>query len=366
MKRLLGALGLAILVAFGFSASFASTLTAVAVPQAITMGLKIVVIEGEDAVNVIRQRTAVAPIVEVRDRNDQPVAGALVTFAIRSGRATFGNARTLSITTNGTGRAVATGLTPTGTGALQISATATFQGQTAVATIAQSNVLTAAATSGAGSTAAGGGSAAAGTGATGTGSATGAAASGAAVAGAGVGAGGGISATTIGVVAGAVAGGTVVATKVAGKNDDADSRRRFTGPLNFQIAFTSGPNCSGTETIVSTMTIDIAAAGDGSATGTGTSFGTTNHTLTCTGAPTQTTTGGYGQPAQDFAGTTANFGYTNVQSIPQTGGTRVNSFTFSGTLSGNVITGTFIEADTFPTVNFQPASGTVTLTSDSH
>lgn len=81
-------------------------------------------IEGEDAVNVLQQRTAVSPIVEVRDRNDQPVAGAIVSFTIRGGRATFGGARTLSVTTNAAGRAAATGLTPTGTGTVQIAASA--------------------------------------------------------------------------------------------------------------------------------------------------------------------------------------------------------------------------------------------------
>src|SRR5262245_34319878 len=60
-------------------------------------GLRIIVIEGEDAVNIIQQKTAVAPVVEVRDRNDQPVAGAIVNFAIRSGRASFGGARTLTV-----------------------------------------------------------------------------------------------------------------------------------------------------------------------------------------------------------------------------------------------------------------------------
>ncbi len=94
-------------------------------------GLKIVVVEGEDAVNIIQQKTAVAPIVEVRDRNDQPVAGAIVRFAVQGGRATFGGAQTLTVTTNAVGQAVATGLTPTASGALQISATAAFQGQTA-------------------------------------------------------------------------------------------------------------------------------------------------------------------------------------------------------------------------------------------
>ena len=119
--------------------------------------LKIVVIEGEDGVNIIQQKTAVAPIVEVRDRNDQPVAGAVVTFAIRSGRATFSGARTLTVTTNAAGRAAVTGLTPTGSGALQISATATFQGQTASAvTISQTNVMTAAQATSAGGSAGGG------------------------------------------------------------------------------------------------------------------------------------------------------------------------------------------------------------------
>src|SRR5262245_48449852 len=78
-----------------------------------TAALKIVVLEGEGAVNVIQQKTAVAPVIEVRDRNDQPVAGAVVRFAIRDGKASFNGARTLSITTDAAGRATAAGLTPT-------------------------------------------------------------------------------------------------------------------------------------------------------------------------------------------------------------------------------------------------------------
>jgi hypothetical protein len=80
-------------------------------------GLRIVVVEGEDAVNIVQQKTAVAPVIEVRDRNDQPVAGAVVRFAITKGRATFNGARTITITTNAAGRAAVTGLTPTGSGA---------------------------------------------------------------------------------------------------------------------------------------------------------------------------------------------------------------------------------------------------------
>jgi hypothetical protein len=120
---------------------------AVAVPTLITAqqnGLKIVVVEGEDAVNIIQQKTATAPVVEVRDRNDLPIAGVPVTFSISSGGATFGGAQTLTVVTNAAGRAVAAGLAPTSNGALQIAASAAFQGQTAVATIAQTNVMTAA------------------------------------------------------------------------------------------------------------------------------------------------------------------------------------------------------------------------------
>ena len=45
--------------------------------------LKIVVLEGEGAVNIIQQKTAVAPVVEVRDRNNQPVSGVFVIFKSR-------------------------------------------------------------------------------------------------------------------------------------------------------------------------------------------------------------------------------------------------------------------------------------------
>lgn len=123
--------------------------------------LRIVVIAGEDAVNIIQQRTAVAPIVEVRDVNNLPVGGATVTFAVGQG-ASFGGASTLTVVTNAAGQATATGLTPTLPGAIKIQATAAFKGQTAAATISQSNYMTAsqaaqASTAGAGGSGGGGG-----------------------------------------------------------------------------------------------------------------------------------------------------------------------------------------------------------------
>ena len=156
-------------------------------------GLKIVVIAGEDAVNVIQQRTAVAPIVEVRDRNNVPVAGVPVTFTVGGSGASFaGGVNTITVTTNALGQATASGLTPTASGALRVTASAVLQGQTATATIAQTNVMTAAQAATAG---AGGGSSTAGTGA------------------AAAGGGGGLSVTTIGIVGAAVAGGAVAATQ---------------------------------------------------------------------------------------------------------------------------------------------------------
>ena len=155
--------------------------------------LRIVVIAGEDAVNIVQQKTAVAPIVEVRDRNDQPVAGAVVNFAIRNGRASFGAARTLSVTTDVAGRAVASGLTPSAAGTLEISASTVVQGQTATVTIAQTNVMTAA-------------QAAAVSGGSGSGSG----ASGATGAAGGSG-GGGLSGLTIGAIAGGLGAGALVA-----------------------------------------------------------------------------------------------------------------------------------------------------------
>ena len=173
-----------------------------AAPQ--STAFKIVVISGEDAVNIIQQKTAVAPVVEVRDRNNLPIPGVAVTFTIGGGQgASFGGLSTLTVTTKAAGQAAAASLTPTAAGAIQINAAAVFQGQTVVATIAQTNVLTAAQAAAAGAGAGGGAGA--------TGSAGGAAAGG----------GGGISGTTIGIVGAAVGGGALVATQVGGGSDPA-------------------------------------------------------------------------------------------------------------------------------------------------
>src|SRR5262245_50664033 len=185
------------------------------IPQAKqTPALRIVVLEGEGAVNIIQQKTAVAPVVEVRDRNDQPVSGALVRFAIRNGRATFSGARSLSVATDAAGRAAATGFAPSSSGGLQIGATATFQGQTAAITIAQTNVMTAAqaaaVTAGASSTSSGAGATAGATGG-----------------------GGGLSPTALAVVGAAAAGGTLAAKKLTGGAREFSGQFSGTLPMAF-------------------------------------------------------------------------------------------------------------------------------------
>lgn len=294
-------------------------------------GLQIVVIEGEGAVNIIQQRTAVAPVVEVRDRNNQPVAGAVVRFAIRNGRATFAGARNLTAATNAAGRAVATGLTPTGSGAVQISASAAFQGQTAALTIAQTNVMTAAqaAQVAAASTVSG----------SGTGS-------GAAAGGAGAGGGGsGASLTTLSVVGGAAAGGAIAAKELL-----AHKTIEYRGPLQMQSVTNEQRTTGGTTVNVcgytlvfsGTVTIEILEGtdevGDFSA-----DYSITEVSRTCT-APFTSPQQKVNDPA---TGTTQNIQFSRSFQETNSNASGTSSVSFSGVLANDVVTGTYSTSSTF-------------------
>ena len=172
-----------------------------------TPGLRIVVLEGEDGVNIIGQGTAVPTVVEVRDRNDLPVSGASVLFLLGEGGTATLNAglSQVAVTTNALAQAAVT-VNPLASGAVQLQVSAAFQGQTATAAIVQTNVATAATAGGATGGAAGTAGAGGGTGG-GAGGATGAAAGGGA--GGGLGAGG-----IVGIVAGSV-GAAVAGAAVA-------------------------------------------------------------------------------------------------------------------------------------------------------
>jgi len=114
--------------------------------------LSVVIVEGEGAINNIRQRTAREPIVEVQDENHKPVAGAVVVFTVLpsnggAGASFAGASQTAEFVTDQAGRAVAKGFHPNAhAGQLQIRVTATSNGRVGAATISQTNIASAAAT----------------------------------------------------------------------------------------------------------------------------------------------------------------------------------------------------------------------------
>jgi hypothetical protein len=118
-----------------------------AAPQDSGPKLNLVIVEGDGAINNIRQRTAREPIVQVQDENHKPVAGAAVVFLLPTQGAggTFANgSHTLTVITDDQGRAVAHGLQPNHVqGQFQIHVNASYHGQTASATISQSNAAAA-------------------------------------------------------------------------------------------------------------------------------------------------------------------------------------------------------------------------------
>jgi hypothetical protein len=116
--------------------------------------LNIVIVEGEGAINSVRQRVAREPVVQVEDENRKPVAGAAVTFLLpnQGAGASFANgAKSLTVVTDDKGQAVARGLRPNNVnGQYQVRVNASYRGQTANTSINQTNALTAAAAAGAG------------------------------------------------------------------------------------------------------------------------------------------------------------------------------------------------------------------------
>lgn len=105
--------------------------------------LNIVIVEGEGAVNNLRQRVVREPIVRVEDQNHKPVAGVLVTFLLPGNGAggTFANgANLLTVPTDASGQAAARGLKANNaSGQYQINVTASLGNLKATAVITQTN-----------------------------------------------------------------------------------------------------------------------------------------------------------------------------------------------------------------------------------
>ena len=122
------------------------------VNQAPQGALKINVLEGEGQRNSIRGRTAVSPIVEVKDPSDKPVVGAEVVFQLPlagPGGSFNGWLRSQTVRTDEAGKATVSGYAPnTEAGRFNIKVTATSGGQTGSAVISQINDETGASVSG--------------------------------------------------------------------------------------------------------------------------------------------------------------------------------------------------------------------------
>lgn len=120
-------------------------------PQESPPAIRIIILEGDGAINNMRQRVNREPIVQVQDENHKPIAGAAVTFFLPTNGAsgTFPDgSRNMTVMTDSNGRAVARGIRPNGVnGPMQIRVTAGFHGQTTSAVITQTNAISAAAAS---------------------------------------------------------------------------------------------------------------------------------------------------------------------------------------------------------------------------
>ncbi|MBI2680404.1 MAG: hypothetical protein HYX25_05280 [Candidatus Solibacter usitatus] len=114
--------------------------------------LKVVVLEGEGAINNVKDLRAKEPVVQVTDENDAPVKDATVTFMLPDSgpSGTFGaSGATLTIQTDEKGQATGRGLRPnTVTGQFEIRVIASQGTLTARAAITQTNAAPAVAKGG--------------------------------------------------------------------------------------------------------------------------------------------------------------------------------------------------------------------------
>jgi len=125
---------------FPLAAAFAATLAAQPPP---VPALKVVVLEGNGAINNIRLHRAKDPVVQVMDDQDRPIPDATVTLTLPAtgpSGAFLDGAKTLVAHTDKEGKAYGRGLQPNGAaGQFQIAVTASYQGQVAQTAISQTN-----------------------------------------------------------------------------------------------------------------------------------------------------------------------------------------------------------------------------------
>lgn len=126
------------------SFSLAVCMPAQTATQAGEQKFRLVVVRGEgDQHNVKKGRATSQAVVEVRDENDRPVAGVLLTFTLPNQGASgafVGGSQMTTVATGPTGQASVT-FTPNNLqGAFSLKVSGAVQGQSLAATIAQTNI----------------------------------------------------------------------------------------------------------------------------------------------------------------------------------------------------------------------------------
>lgn len=105
--------------------------------------LNIVLVHGDGLTNDVRRRAANDPAVRIEDEGRKPVAGAVVVFTLPADGASgefLNHARTLTVTTDAAGNAVAKSLRPNDVpGKLPIHISASFRGVTTRGSMTQFN-----------------------------------------------------------------------------------------------------------------------------------------------------------------------------------------------------------------------------------
>jgi hypothetical protein len=119
----------------------------VPIPARAADTLKVIVVDGDEAANIVAERLAAEPVIEVRDKDDRRVPGAVVRFVIRKTRdrliASFGNGQAeVRTLTDYSGRASVNAVSPVEPGSFQIDVEVSYRGQTGKAVIRQTNFPT--------------------------------------------------------------------------------------------------------------------------------------------------------------------------------------------------------------------------------
>lgn len=103
---------------------------------------KINILDGEDGVNIIKKKTAVKPVIEVRDKDNLPIAGIAVGIGIGLYAVFEDGSHTATVITNSNGIATAPNFRPLTQGRFTIQVSATYRGQTQTTFIHQTNFQT--------------------------------------------------------------------------------------------------------------------------------------------------------------------------------------------------------------------------------